>query len=101
RFLDVLVDAIPGASFGIPITNADVAGNAADALRPATPPLGGTQITIGRAFEDVFALPQILAQFCILIFGQKNNVRVVGGSAPVQPPQSPRCRARVRGDGTP
>ena len=75
---NVFVNGLPGASFGIAIANANVAGDAPGAFGPTPIPLRLAQVNVCWAPEDVLAFPQIPSQFREFILGQKLDIGVVG-----------------------
>src|SRR5262245_6430316 len=74
NLLNVFVKGIPRASFGVTVTDADIAGNAPNARRPTPISLSTAHVNIGRAFEDILVFAKILSEFGIFIIGQEKNV---------------------------
>src|SRR5882724_3320361 len=66
RLLDVFVNGVPRTALGVAFANTDITGHAPGAFSPASVSLRGAYINIGRAFEDILALGNVLSQFRIL-----------------------------------
>src|SRR4051812_29346067 len=61
--LDVLIDGIPWSLFGVAVTDADIAGNAARARLPTQRSLSGIEVNVGRTFKYIWISADVLSYF--------------------------------------